>query len=441
MIPILVLGNSYEVVLLLSLAVAVGLTAAAQAPPSTHVPGASPRSIPGQPGHRQNRKGRRLTFTTNEKTQILHAQPGLADPKNGPRSRFPRLRRAISGGLFRGSADQKPLLATALVIRTKADLNQLAAKKLEDWTKRGTTGVVAAVDPEAHTIGIKVGTRTITVHASEKTAFHRYSPDSAAATDAKPSTLAEVKVGDQLKVLGNKTADGGSIAAEVVYAGTFRQIPALIASVDAATGELKVTDLETKKPLYVRVNKETIMKKLPPEMAQMLAMRFGRAGGRGQGRGQARGEGGGGGAAGQEQAQNGGPGRFAGRGGMRGGGRGGDLNTMLDGLPSVQLADLKPKDAIMVTTTVGSRSGEGHCDISAGRSGRRAPRRAQRHSRSDERLEHGRRRRRRRRRAVAQRQRAGQSYTQAIPGSGISRERQHAQIGSDFSFSYRWRRR
>jgi len=256
---------------------------------------------------------------------------------------------------FRGSADQKPLIATTLIIRTKTDLTQLAARELEDWKKRGTTGIVAAVDPSANTISVKVGARTVTVQAGEKTAFHRYSPDSAAAADAQPSTLAEVKAGDQLKVLGNKTADGGTIAAEVVYAGAFRQIPALIASIDPATGELKVTDLDTKKPLFIRINKDTVMKKLPPEIAQMLAMRFGR-GGRGPGRGQGRN----GFAPNQDQAQGGGPGRFAGRGGMRGGGggRGGDLNTMLDGLPALQLADLKPKDAIMVTTTIGTDPGK-----------------------------------------------------------------------------------
>ena len=42
-------------------------------------------------------------------------------------------------------------------------------------------------------------------------------------------------------------------------------------------------------------------------------------------------------------------GRGAGR-----GGRGGDVNAMLDSLPGLQLAELKPKDAIMVTTTEGS---------------------------------------------------------------------------------------
>ena len=41
-------------------------------------------------------------------------------------------------------------------------------------------------------------------------------------------------------------------------------------------------------------------------------------------------------------------------GGPGGGGRGGDVNQMLDSLPAMQLSELKPGDAIMVSTTQGS---------------------------------------------------------------------------------------
>jgi Domain of unknown function (DUF5666) len=330
------------------LGVAAAVAAAAQAPPSTHLPG-TVSGVNAQAGQItvKTEKGD-LTFSTTEKTQILHALPGVADPKQWTKITVAD----VTAGdevvvYFRGSADQNPLIATALVVRTKSDLGQMAAKELEDWKKRGTTGVVSAVDPAAKSISLKIGMRTVTLQANEKTSFHRYSPDSAAAADAKPSTLADVKVGDQLKVLGNRTPDG-VIAAEVVYAGTFRQIPALIVSIDPATHELKVTDLDTKKPLLIRVTGDTTMKKLPEQMAQMLAQRFSR--GRGEGRGGfARGGGQGQNQAqGEGQGQGPGPGRFAGRGGR------GDLNSMLDGLPALQLADLKPKDAIMVTTTLGS---------------------------------------------------------------------------------------
>jgi hypothetical protein len=267
-----------------------------------------------------------LTFTANERTQILRAQSGVADPKQWPKMALGE----IAAGdevvaYYRGAADQKPLVATSLVVRTKADIGQLAQKQLEDWKKRGSSGTVSAVDPVAKTLTMKAGQRTVTVQAGEKTAVRRYSPDSAKPADAKASTLAEIHAGDQVHVLGNRTEDGAKIDAEMIYAGTFRQIAAQINSIDPSTGEMKVTDLATKKPLTIVVTTDSTMKKLPEPMAQALARRY--QGGRG------------GAPSGQGRA-------------------GGDVGQMLDRLPSIQLTELKPKDAIMVSTTMGTDPGK-----------------------------------------------------------------------------------
>ena len=106
---------------------------------------------------------------------------------------------------FRGAADQKAVEATSLVVRTKADLDKIAKAEQEDWQKRGTTGQATALDPAARTITLKVGQRTVTVQVSDKTGYHRYAPDSAKFSDAKPSSFAEIKVGDQVRVLGDRS--------------------------------------------------------------------------------------------------------------------------------------------------------------------------------------------------------------------------------------------
>jgi hypothetical protein len=318
----------------------IAAVAFAQAP-SNHLPGTVKTVNAGSNQVSVSTTQGELTFTTNDRTQILRAQPGVADPKQWPKIGLGE----IGAGdevvaYFRGAADQKPLIATTLVIRTKADLNQMAQSQLEDWKRRGTSGTATAVDPAAKTITLKVGQRTVTIQAADKTLFREYSPDSAKPADAKPSTLADVKVGDQVNVLGNKNADGTLIEAEQVYSGTFRQLAAQITAVDPATGELKVTDLATKKPLTIRVAPDTTMKKLPEEMAAMLARRY-QGGGRGAG-------------APEGPPSLEGRGRGPGGPGRGGPGRGGDIGQMLDRLPSIQLADLKPKDAIMVSTTRGS---------------------------------------------------------------------------------------
>ncbi|PWT85429.1 MAG: hypothetical protein C5B56_14080 [Proteobacteria bacterium] len=324
----------------LILAAALCLPLAAQAPPSSHLPGTVTATNPSSNQITLKTEKGDLTFTTSERTQIVHAQAGVSDPRQWPKMTLTEV--AVGDDVvayFRGAVEQKPLIATSLVVRTKADLSQLAQKELDDWKKRGTAGNVTAVDPAAKTITLKAGPRTFTVQLTDKTTVRRYSPDSAKPADAKPATLADVAVGDQANVLGNK--DGMNIAAEMVYAGTFRQIAATINSIDPATGEMKVTDLLTKKPLTVRITPDTTMKKLPEQMAQMLARRY--QGGRGGGGSEGRGAG--------EGRPAGGPG---GPGGPGGGGRGGDIGSMIDRLPAAPLTDLKPKDAVMVSTTSGS---------------------------------------------------------------------------------------
>ena len=141
-----------------------------------------------------------------------------------------------------------------------------------------------------------------------------------------------------MRVLGNKNAEGDKIAAERVFFGTFRRISATIESIDAQNNEIKVKDLDNKKPkpLTIRLDPDSQIKRLAPEVAAFLARRLnpgagmGDDGGRGQGRGGA------------------GFGRGA------GGGRGGDIGQVFDRAPAVPLSSLKPGEPIVVLTTAGS---------------------------------------------------------------------------------------
>jgi hypothetical protein len=283
-------------------------------------------------------KGETITVATSDTTLILHMAPGVTDPAKAPRLALSEINEGDRvAAYYRGAADQKNIQATSLVVRTKADLAEIAKKELDDWRKRGTVGTVTAVDAGAKSITLKAGSRTVTVTPSDKTEYHRYSLDSAKPADAKPSSFAEIKVGDQVHALGDRTPDGAATTAEIVYAGTFRQLAATIVSVNAASGEIQVKDLATKKPLTIRVDSDSTMKKLDPLTSAMLARRFGP--GRGQG-----------------AADGAAP---EGRGGQRGGGgggrgAGGDLSQMLERLPAIPLADLKTGDAVMVSTTMGS---------------------------------------------------------------------------------------
>ena len=291
-------------------------------------------------------KGEDVSVTTTDRTLILRIPPGETDPKKGSKIELSTLGsgdRAVVIGP--APSDPKTWVATAVLIMSKSDVAGLQQKDQEDWKKRGTTGTVTAIDPGAHTVTIKSGSRTFTVQPSDKTSYHRYSVDSARFADAKPSSFAEIKTGDQLRVLGDKSAAKGDgppvIQAEKVAFGTFRQIAATVTAINPQTGEVTVKDLATKKPLTIKVDADSTMRKLPEQAARMLARRYAPGASQTPGAGAAP--------------------PSAGRGGMPGapggGGRGGDVSQMLDNLPAMPLSELKPGDAVMVSTTQGTEAG------------------------------------------------------------------------------------
>jgi Domain of unknown function (DUF5666) len=231
----------------------------------------------------------------------------------------------------------------------KADVASKQEHDRQEWQRRAVGGLVSAVDPVSGTITISVqslaGPKTITIQASKGTIVRRYAPDSVKFDDAKLSSLAEIKPGDQVRARGTHSADGSSFAADEIVSGAFRNIAGIVASVDASTSTLIVNDLMTKKPVTVKITPESQLRKLPPQMAQGMAMRLkGGAAPTDNGANAA--------SAAAAPLASGGPGRA----GPRGGG-GGDLQQMLSRVPPATLSDVQKGDAVMIVSTEGTLSG------------------------------------------------------------------------------------
>jgi uncharacterized membrane protein YgcG len=244
------------------------------------------------------------------------------------------------------SADQKTIAASLILVMSSSDVAKKQQDERADWDKRGVNGIVTAVTSESLTMNVRTlaGAKTITVIPEAKAVVRRYTTDSVKFSDAKDSTLAAIKVGDQVRARGEKSDDGSKVKAEEIVSGTFKTIAATVVSIDPANQQMTVKDLDSKKTMVVKVNADSNMKRLSDPIAQMIARRVhpdASADGRGGGRG---GAGGGRGGDGAE-------------GGMRGGGggaRGGDLQQMLDKQPPVTLADLKVGEPIVISSAVGT---------------------------------------------------------------------------------------
>jgi hypothetical protein len=251
------------------------------------------------------------------------------------------------------SADQKEMTASLILVMSSSDVAKKQDEERADWDKRGVNGIVTAVSPEAVTLNVRTlaGAKSITVIPEAKAIVRRYTTDSVKFSDAKDSTLAEIKVGDQVRARGDKSEDGSKVKAEEIVSGTFKTIAATVVAIDAANQQLTVKDLDSKKTMVVKVSTDSNMKRLSDPIAQMIARRVHPENfeGRGGGRGGAGGGGGGGGG-----REGGGPPEGGGmRGGGGGGGRG-DLQQMLDRQPAVTLADLKVGEPIVISSAVGA---------------------------------------------------------------------------------------
>ena len=118
------------------------------------------------------------------------------------------------------------------------------------------------------------GTKKVLIQPTKKTVVRRYAANSVKFDDAKPSKLADIHPGDQLRARGTKNADGTEFAAEEIVAGTFRNIAGTVTAVNAADNSLTVMDVLTKKPVMVKVTPDSQLRKLPQMMAQRIAMRL-----------------------------------------------------------------------------------------------------------------------------------------------------------------------
>src|SRR5579883_832535 len=289
--------------------------------------------------------------------RVLQLEPGQHDLK----AALPLQIQDVQVGdrvLARGnlSSDGKNLDAALLIVMKKASISELQQKEREDWQKNSIGGLVKEVDAAAHTITVTVGagaaSKSVLVRASKDTIVRRYAPNSIKFDDAKTSTLAEIKPGDQVRARGTKNADGTEMDAQEIVSGSFRNIAGTVQAVSSDDKTLTVMDLATKKSVTVRVTADSQMHQLPAMMAERIATRLKGAPVNAQGPPRA-------GSVITTPTAGASGNRWNGRAAesSEGNGNGGDLQRILSRMPAIGLADLKKGDAVMIVSTEG---GEGN---------------------------------------------------------------------------------
>jgi hypothetical protein len=259
----------------------------------------------------------------------------------------------------RVAADQKSLPALQLIVMSKGDIAKKREAELAEWRRPGVRGVVASVNAPAKEFSVTSRSlmgvqQTIVVSLSDKVDMMRYSPDSIKFSDAKPSSIDELKAGDQVRAVGERTADGTHVKADRVLSDPHRIVGGTVTAIDVTTGEVKINDLQTKKPLTVIIKHDTVLRRFPENGGMMLGgMMGGGAGGAGTGgapaSGAARPQPQGAPPQGERPQGGGGPG-----GGMRMGGGGMSMADLIERLPTITINDLKAGDMIILSSTQSS---------------------------------------------------------------------------------------
>ena len=255
--------------------------------------------------------GNEVTVTLSDRTTFMRIPPG-----EKTKDKFVPVAPTdfgVGDSVFargRMTEDRKSMPALEFYVMSKTDIAQKRERERDDWTKRGVAGTVSSLNTTTNEISLDTrtpqGPKPIVVAANVQTQFRRYAPDSVRFSDAKPSSFAELKVGDQLRALGTKNADGTRFTPEEIVAGSFQTIGGAITEINVEKKEIKINDLQSKQAVTVVVTKDSTMRKLTPELLEALKKGSG------------------------------------------------DLQEMFDRLPTFTLQDVKVGDSILISSTKGA---------------------------------------------------------------------------------------
>ena len=268
--------------------------------------------------------GNQVTVTLSDRTAFMRIPPG-----EKTKDKFIKISPTdfgVGDSVFargRITEDRKSMPALEFYVMSKGDIAQQREREREEWRKRGIAGTISAINADTKEITVDSrsaeGPKPVVLATTAETKFRRYAPDSVLFSDAKPSAIGELKVGDQLRALGN--ANGAKFSADEIVSGSFQTIGGAITEVNADKQEIKINDAQSKQPVTIVVSKDSLMRRLTPELLTALTSPP--------------------------------PGAKPAVGAAAAKGSG-DLQEMFDQLPALSLAELKPGESILISSTKGA---------------------------------------------------------------------------------------
>jgi hypothetical protein len=281
-------------------------------------------------------------------SSLLRLPPGETSAQKAVKISLEEI--AVGDRLFaRGNTigDGKTLEARQIVVTAAAAPVTQEQQQRDDFRQRGMAGRVATIDVQKKEIVLlprgRQGATPGTIVVTDTTRIFRYAPDSLSISHASRSSLNQLRVGDQVRALGDRSADGTRLTAEEIIAGSMTRTGGQIVAVDPAKNELTIKNNQGE-TVTVVVGERSSLRRITPEVVASFAARPGRTGGQ-DGRPRERRERPAGANGGARRARDNGEGRPR-------GGRG--FQEMLERLPVITLSELKKGDSVFVSGSEGT---------------------------------------------------------------------------------------
>jgi hypothetical protein len=163
--------------------------------------------------------------------------------------------------------------ARQVIVMAREAVAARREQQRDDWRTRGVNGRVLSIDAAKKEITIESRTRdsaqTLTVVANPNTRLRRYAPGSLRPDDAVAGAFDDIRVGDQIRVLGNR--EEFRVNAEEIISGTVSRMLGILEKVDPARNEVVVKDNQTGKSTVIALLPKTTLRRVPADFAETLA--------------------------------------------------------------------------------------------------------------------------------------------------------------------------
>ena len=173
-------------------------------------------------------------------------------------------------------ADKKQLSAETVVVMSRADIQKKQEQDNKEWATHSIAGIVRELKPETAEVVVEsygpAGPARVVVQTTG-CKFRRYSLESVRFSDTRPSALADLKVGDQLRALGENSANGTAWKASEIVSGSFQTFGGIVTSIDPHRSEIKISLLGQKREAVVEITTASTLKRISPQAAMIIAQR------------------------------------------------------------------------------------------------------------------------------------------------------------------------